>query len=121
MPVVRSLRSRRGRLGSGLLLLATFLVGMGVTAWHVASADGGRPQALVADDLPRSPAADHHGQSCQICAAAVASLLPALAPVLAAGLEAGRQCVTPVAAEVFALLPVAGPLGSRAPPAILLS
>lgn len=121
MPVVRSLRSRRGRLGSGLLLLVTFLVGMGVTAWHVASADGGQPQLLVADDLPRSPAADHHGQSCQVCAAAVASLLPAPAPVLATGLEDARHPVAPFAPNRHHPRPLAGPLGSRAPPAILLS
>lgn len=121
MPVLRCLRSRRGRLGSGLLLLVTFLVGMGVTAWHVASADGRQAQTLVADDLPRSPGADHHGQSCQVCAAAMASLLPGLAPVLATGLEQGRQLVALAATDLSNPLPVAGPLGSRAPPAFLLS
>lgn len=116
MRLLRLLRSRAGRLATGCLLLATFLAGAGVAAWHLASTDGRQAEVVTSGDAPRAPTAEHHDQTCRVCAAAVASLLPAAAPVLAEPPALPGRRAWPLGSVSSSSSQFAGPLGSRAPP-----
>jgi hypothetical protein len=111
------LRSRHGRWLAALLLLATFVAGSAVAAWHVALADGPQAEAWVADGSTRAPATDHRDQTCRVCGAVVGSLLPLPAPVLAVAVGEVPRGAGPAGAAFLPDPRFAGPLGSRAPPA----
>jgi hypothetical protein len=116
MRALAALRTSRGRAITGGILLTSFLLGMGLAAWHVAAAPDQQVYALVAGDAPRLPALGHDDQTCRVCGAVTGILLrPSTA--LSSTLDDQRPRLAPGAGtHLPASSPFAGPLGSRAPP-----